>query len=207
MSWFYEAPREVPTKHNGVMRLSRSLGRWSLKGHDGSEQATPYMDEMWTRAMRARAVADARPRRVLLLGVAMGGTVGVIARHFPEAEIIGVDWEPELLALGGVLGIFDPRARFTFIEGDARAVVPTLGGAFDLVVVDLFNGREVSGTVRDPDFQDAIAAATNPGGVVLVNGYFDHAVFGGWRERFIDAGPVRYQANTVVAFIKKMTAA
>lgn len=202
MSWLYERPRPVETKRNGTMRLYRLFGRWKLKGHDGTEQATPYMDGLWRKVLRT--VARRRPvvRRCLVLGVAMGGTFGLVRRRFPGAAVVGVDWEPALFALGKELGVFRGDDAVTFIEGDAAAVVPALDGTFDLALVDMFDGRKVADAVSDPRLQDAVAGRLAAGGIVCLNYYNEPAVLNGWTARLGAPATVRYQGNRIAIFVR-----
>lgn len=200
MSWLYQPPRPVETKHNGTMRLSRFFGVWRLKGHDGTEQATPYMDALWRKVISRIAAEGHEPRRCLVLGVAMGGTFNLVKRRWPDVSLVGIDWEPELFRLGLEIGVFRPAADVRFIEGDAAEVLPTLDGAFDLVLVDLFNGRKVAAAVSDPRLQDAVASRLAPGGVVAVNRYDQPAALDGWRERFGAPEELRYEGNRIGIF-------
>lgn len=198
--WLYEAPRPVETKHNGTMRLSRLFGVWRLKGHDGTEQATPYMDALWRKVIDRVAADGLDVRRCLVLGVAMGSTFNIVRRRWPSVALTGVDWEPVLFRLGLEIGIFRPSADVRFIEGDATEAVPTLEGAFDLVLVDLFNGRKVADAVSDPRLQDAVVARLAPGGVVAVNRYDQPAVLAGWQERLGAPAELRYEGNRIALF-------
>lgn len=198
--WLYDPPRPVETKHNGTMLLSRLFGVWRLKGRDGTEQSTPYMDALWRKVI-ARAAADGLAvRRCLVLGVALGGTFNQVRRRWPDAALVGVDWEPELFALGIRLGVFRPSADVRFIEGDAAEVMPTLDGAFDLVLIDLFNGRKVADAVSGPRFQDAVVAHLAPGGIVAVNRFDQPAVLDGWRARLGGPQEVHYGGNRIALF-------
>lgn len=182
------------------MRLHRLFGRWKLKGHDGTEQDTPYMDGLWRKVFQA--VAKRRPsvRRCLVLGVAMGSSFDLIRSRWPDAAIVGVDWEPALFALGQELHVFRPNDRVRFIEGDARAVMPTLDGTFDLALIDLFFGRKVADAVTDPGLQNAIASRLESGGAVCVN-YFDQpSVLAGWRAKLGEPETVHYQGNRIAIF-------
>ncbi|MEY4744224.1 MAG: hypothetical protein RL272_169 [Candidatus Parcubacteria bacterium] len=202
MSWLFEPSRPVETKHNGTMRLSRLLGAWRLKGLDGTEQSTPYMDALWSKVLSRVASRGLVVRRCLVLGVAMGGTLGLVRRRWPDAALVGVDWEPALFRLGLDLGIFRPSADVRFIEGDAAAVVPGLDGAFDLVLVDMFFGRTVARAVSDAAFQDAVVAHLAPGGVVAVNRFDQPDVLAGWRARLGEASEVHYGGNRIGIFVR-----
>lgn len=203
MSWLFSWPRSVETKHNGTMRLHRLFGTWKLMGRDGTEQGTPYMDGLWKKVLRAVAWRRVRPSRCLVLGVAMGSTFNLLRRRWPDAEIVGVDWEPALFALGKKLGVFRGDARTTLIEGDAAIEVPRLAGTFDLVLVDLFNGREVADAVRNPALRAAIAAKLAPGGIVAVNYYHFPESVQGWESTFSAVATVRYSGNAIALYAGK----
>lgn len=203
MSWLHEPLRLVPTNRNGTMRLTRWFGRWSLKGHDGTEQATPYMNALWrtvfANIVRKRAVV----RRCLLLGVAMGATFGLVRKDWPEAQVVGIDWEPSLYELGKELGVHRPGKGMAFIEGDAAEIVPKLTGTFDLLLVDLFDGHRVAGAVADPKLQDAAVLRLERGGIAAVNFYDQPAVLEGWTARLGEPEMVRYQGNRIAIYVKK----
>ncbi|HTM68352.1 MAG TPA: hypothetical protein VL426_03565 [Candidatus Binatia bacterium] len=184
------------------MRLSRWFGRWSLKGHDGTEQATPYMDALWRTVLATVARRKPEVRRCLLLGVAMGATFAIVRRDWPEAAVVGVDWEPSLFDLGRKLGVHRGGAGLDFVEGDAAEMVPALRGTFDLALVDLFNGRQVAAAVSDPRLQDAVAAKLGPGGIVAVNCFDQPKTLEGWTARFGPPTMVRYQGNRIGIYVK-----
>lgn len=203
MSWLFSWPRDVETKHNGTMRLHRLFGVWKLMGRDGTEQGTPYMDGLWRKVLRAVARRGMRPSRCLVLGVAMGGTLTLLRKRWPDAAITGIDWEPALFALGKELGVFHDDARTTFVEGDAAAEVPRLAGTFDLVLIDLFDGRNVATAVSDPTLIDAVIAHTAPGGVVALNYYNQPSTVEGWKARLGEPAVIRFQGNRIATFTRK----
>ncbi len=201
MSWFHQSPEPFETKHNGTMKLSRMLGKWTLWGHDGTYQAAPYMDGVWKKTVRLLLRRDLDVRHCLVLGVALGGTFGIVQKAWPDADIVGVDWEPALFELGKKIGIYRPDTRVNFIEGDAAEVVPALEGKFDLIIIDLFNGKKVADVVSDSAFQEAVAAHLAEDGIVAVNCYNQRPVFEGWQKRLGDSSFVRYSANEVGIFM------
>lgn len=182
------------------MQLSRWFGAWTLWGHDGTYQGSSYMDGVWRKAIRFEQKRGLDVRRCLILGVAMGSTFNLVQRAWPDADIVGVDWEPELFALGVKIGIFRPDSRVQFIEGDAVQVVPALNGEFDFVIVDLFNGREVAEAVADPALQDAVVARLAPGAIVAVNCYRQKYRLDGWVQRLGTPIMLKYVQNWIGVF-------
>lgn len=204
LSWLWLPPRPIPTTHNGTMWLSRRLGTWRLFGLDGSDQATPYMDRLWSTTLgRIAASSASSVERALILGVAMGATPALVRRRWPDADVVAVDHEPSLFDLGRALGIHDippDDPRTTFIAGDAAEVVPRLEGRFDLVLVDLFRGRSLAPVATAPALIDAVAERLAPGGVAAVNVFSQPAALEAWRTRFARVSVTRCEVNLVGLF-------
>jgi precorrin-6B methylase 2 len=90
-----------------------------------------------------------RPRRVLLLGLG-GGSVGRAVRALdPEAEIVGVENNADVLRLAREHLELD-RLGLELIAGDALEYLRRGRRRFDLIVEDLFVGP--SRSVRKPDW-------------------------------------------------------
>ena len=92
------------------------------------------IDRLWRRKA-CRRVAEGAPRRILDLATGTGDLAIALARCLPEAEILGLDLSPEMLAVA--------RKKITAAglqecicveEGDAEAL-PVADGAFDRVTV------------------------------------------------------------------------
>jgi malonyl-CoA O-methyltransferase len=97
----------------------------------------------------------AAPRRVLDLGTGTGKAARVAARRFPEAEIVGVDLSPEMIAEAERLlpDELEPRVHYAVADASELAFDD---GAFDLVVL-----------LNMIPFFDELARVTAPGGTAL----------------------------------------
>jgi spermidine synthase len=122
-------------------------------------------------AASALALPPARRRRVLLLGLGAGSVARIVRALAPRARIVGVEFDREVVA--AARRWFDLGAlRVDVIVGDARQVVARLRGRFDLVLEDVFVGREA--TLRKPDgfplpVLDHARRLLAPGGIVASN--------------------------------------
>jgi spermidine synthase len=135
-------------------------------------QDTPLTGSVWDAlAAPILALAPARRRRVLILGLG-GGSAARLARALaPRARIVGVEIDAEVVALArrwfalGTLGLEVVRA-------DARRYLERCRERFDAVLEDVFVGP--GRAVRKPDWILAgglarAAARVAPGGVLASN--------------------------------------
>ncbi len=113
------------------------------------------------------------PRRVLLLGLGGGTVAHLLARRCPDTRIVGIERDPEVLAVAfSELGL-DTMHNLEAVEADAFAWVAERvvaePASFDLICLDLFEaGRLALGTLATP-FLRQIAALLTPEGTLTVN--------------------------------------
>jgi ubiquinone/menaquinone biosynthesis C-methylase UbiE len=98
---------------------------------------------------------DFEPRRILDLGTGTGLAARVLARRFPEAEVLGVDLAPAMVEEARRLLPEDLVGQLAFETADATAL-PFADAAFDLVVL-----------LNMIPFFEELARITAPGGAIL----------------------------------------
>ena len=99
------------------------------------------------------------PRRALDLGAGTGKAARLLARRFPQAEVVGVDLAPAMVQ--EARGLLDPEFadRVRFDVADASAL-PFGDGEFDLVVL-----------LNMIPFFPELARVTAPGGALIFASY------------------------------------
>ena len=125
----------------------------------------------WALASPILLLPPNRPRRVLLLGLAAGSVGRAVRALDPEAEIVGVELDREVLRLARRHFGLD-RLRIELVVGDALEYLRRERRQFDLIVEDLFVGP--SRTVRKPEWlldegYRLIRRRLRPGGYVVSN--------------------------------------
>ena len=125
----------------------------------------------WALASPILLLPRDRPRRVLLLGLAAGSVARALRALDPEAEIVGVERNPEVLRLARRHFDLD-RLGVELVVGDALEYLRRERRRFDLIVEDLFVGT--SRSVRKPDWVPGegfrlIRRRLRPGGYVVSN--------------------------------------
>nr|CAA68045.1 methyltransferase [Lactococcus cremoris] len=85
-----------------------------------------------------------KPKRILEIGTAIGFSALVMAQEVPEAEIVTIDRNPEMIELAKKnLAKYDHRNQIQLKEGDAADVLQELKGPFDLVFMDSAKSKYV----------------------------------------------------------------
>jgi ubiquinone/menaquinone biosynthesis C-methylase UbiE len=122
---------------NQVVRWPRAwpLFRWLTRRQ--FDRAAPVWDAMRTPEAFASLEAaldslETSPSRVLDLGTGTGRAAFLLARRYPEAEVLGVDLAPAMLAEARKLTPPELAGRVRFEEADAERL-PYADGSFDLV--------------------------------------------------------------------------
>jgi ubiquinone/menaquinone biosynthesis C-methylase UbiE len=119
----------------------------------------------WETRIREHHVAALRlaleeiepPRRVLDLGTGTGVAARAVASRFPEADVVGVDLSPGMIAEARKLLPAGLEGRVRYEVGDASRL-GFADGAFDLVTLS-----------NMIPFFDELARVTASGGAVLVS--------------------------------------
>jgi caffeoyl-CoA O-methyltransferase len=98
--------------------------------------ADPEVGRFLEVVTRSQALAG-RARHVLEIGTAIGYGTLLLARAAPEARVVSLDRDPEMLARArGYLEREGVADRVDLVEGDALASIDRLDGPFDLLWVD-----------------------------------------------------------------------
>ena len=93
---------------------------------------TMRMPDTFAPLQAALDTVEPAPRRALDLGTGTGAAARAIAQRFPDAEVVGADLAPRMLAEARRALPEELAARIRFEQADASAL-PYDDGAFDLV--------------------------------------------------------------------------
>lgn len=152
---------------NGVLLLIDGAESSYLDLADPSHLVFEYMQQMM--AVLEETTSGDRLRAVHLGGAGCALARAVEAR-WPGSRQLAVEWDA--LLAGYVRDWFDlPRAPLLRIRvADARAATESIvAGSKDVVVRDVFVGREPPEHVRSVEFTEAVSSALDADGLYLVN--------------------------------------
>jgi spermidine synthase len=123
--------------------------------------------------MRLAEAYAPRAKNSLVLGVA----AGMIPRalHRQGGKVTAVEINPNSLTAATEFFDFDPKGIDVYVE-DARTFIRrNQRPVYDLVITDLFHGDCTPDYLLTVEFFREVKACLQPGGVVIINTYFDPA--------------------------------
>lgn len=168
----YLFPRVVAklsSSYNQDIRIIEERGRYKLLVN-GSRQSGKYIEDLWNAAFRSLHIdGGKRVRSILVLGVAGGTVIHLLHKRFPAARITGVDIDPVMIDIGKRYFGLDTIPVLRLVRDDARHFVRRTAHRFDLIIVDVFFGREIPAFVESPLFLRRLSQLLNNGGTVVIN--------------------------------------
>lgn len=104
----------------------------------------------------------------------LGMAAGMIPRYLKQKgrKVTAVEINPNSLQAATEFFDFDPNGMDIYLE-DARTFVRRHRQAYDLVVTDLFHGDCTPDYLLTVEFFREVRSCLRPGGIVIINTYFD----------------------------------
>jgi spermidine synthase len=136
--------------------------------------ADPHRLELaYTRAMLAALpLLRGEPRRTLLVGLGGGSLAKFLWRHIPGCRVDAVERRPEVARVAhGWFGLpEDERLKVWIADGaDYVAEAARRDDAYDLILLDAYDGRGMASAMLNAAFLDRCAALLAPGGLCAAN--------------------------------------
>lgn len=126
----------------------------------------------YTRAMLAALLFCDEPRRVLLVGLGGGSLAKFLWRFFPQCRIDAVERRATVahVAEGWFDLPADDRLNIRIADGaDYVAEASRRDEAYDLILLDAYDGLGMASAMLNPAFLDRCATLLAPGGVCSAN--------------------------------------
>ncbi len=125
----------------------------------------------YTRCMMAPLLANDAPERVLIVGIGAGSLVRFLYHHLSSCRIVGVDIAPHIVKLAYGYFLLPDSQRFTVHYQDGYDYLSHLpkSEAFDLILIDAFNGAGMAESVYNPAFFALCRQHLQPAGLISIN--------------------------------------
>lgn len=173
MNWLsYLFPRVVAklsSSYNQDIRIIEECGELKLLVN-GSRQSGKYIRKLWEAAFGSFHIGRERKiKNILVLGVAGGTVIHLLHERFPAARITGVDIDPAMINIGKRYFGLNTIPALRFVRDDAQHFVRRTAHRFDLIIVDVFFGREIPAFVESSIFLRCLSQLLSNGGTVVIN--------------------------------------
>jgi predicted membrane-bound spermidine synthase len=123
----------------------------------------------WDAPLAVPSLLGRPLRRVAILGNAGGTTARALGVYYPRADVVGVELDPQVTAVGRRwLGLGD-NPRLTVVTEDARPFLRHDRSRFDLIVVDAYRQPYVPFYLATREFFRLVREHLAPGGIVMLN--------------------------------------
>ncbi|MFN8612324.1 MAG: fused MFS/spermidine synthase [Vulcanimicrobiota bacterium] len=108
-------------------------------------------------------------RRALVVGLGGGSLSKALLAQYPELEVDSIELDPEIVRLARQYFAYHEGGRCRTVVSDARQFLQKNSTAYDLIVLDAFDGLEIPTALRTRQFYELVKKHLNPGGVAVSN--------------------------------------
>lgn len=179
-------PRTVyktKSKISGPIEVKEQLGKYTLHV-GGLIQSGGIIKGIWRKALNRFKIArfagflrndDLRFKNVLVFGLGGGTVVQLIKARFPEAKIIGIEIDPEIIKIGKKFFSLGKIENLKIINANAINwvkrfyVLKHRNKKFDLIIVDLYVGDKFPKEVASNEFLKNLKKLLSKDGTVIFN--------------------------------------
>ncbi len=191
--------RTIVSEKNGPIMVTRFFGSVKVIVA-GYEQSGRYLRLMWRDALQ-RVPETVAVRRVLLLGLGGGISIGEIHLRFHDVTVTAVEWDPMMVDIAQNEGLIREAEMPKIIVGDAFAVLTTLTQQFDLILIDIFHGGTPDSRLAKSDLVRLLARVLAPNGCLILNAYKTRAFLPVFAEHFVLNEQWHYRDNILARMI------
>jgi len=164
----------IVENRNGVIGVTRDAAVFGGGVYDGYFNVDPLEDK--NLVVRAYALSGfcARPRRILVIGLATGSWAQIFANHPQLEQLDAVEINPGYLQLIGLYPMVrtfleNPKVR-VYVDDGRRWLVAHPEAKYDAIVANnTFNWRDHSTGLLSVEYLQEVRKHLNPGGVYYFN--------------------------------------
>lgn len=137
-----------------------------------SEMSLDDPDELvfsYTRAMMSFLLIEPAPKKIVMVGLGGGSLAKYCYRYLPQAEIVVVEINPDVIALRNEFAIPADDARFKIVLGDGAEFVKEQTEPCDVLMVDGFDAAGLPDELCSQAFYDDCFASLSDDGIMVAN--------------------------------------
>jgi len=168
-----EVLEKVESSINGQIQVVRTAGRYKIMC-GGLIQTGGVLRDIWRKGLKRISDNQFPISNVLILGLGGGTVARLVAKQWPQAQIVGVELDPAMITLGKKYFDLDRLSQLKIIQADAFEWVKNQKDKFDLILVDMYLGELLPEKSEQEEFlQDLRSLLTKPGKVIFNRLFYD----------------------------------
>jgi len=164
-------PRTVyktKSKISGEIVVKEQLGKYTLHVQD-LIQSGGIIRGIWKKALRG-AQSEFSVSNCLVLGLGGGTVVQLIKARYPEAKIVGVEIDSEIIKVSKKFFRLSEIKKLKIVNADAvRWASRYQGDKFDLIIVDLYIGDRFAQDMESNEFLKNLKKLLSKEGNIIFN--------------------------------------
>ena len=164
---------EVESPINGEIKVVKGLAFGTYIQVEGLTQSGGILKSVWKKPLKKIFNLQVPISSVLVLGLGGGTVAGLVRDFWEDAEITGVDLDPRMVEMGKkYLGLV--KFNVDVVIGDAyefvkKSKIQNPKSKYDLVLVDLYIGREFPKKFEKKEFLLSVKKLIREDGRVIFN--------------------------------------
>lgn len=155
----------------------------------GVTQSGGLVEKLWKATLSTIPSSKFQVSSCLILGLGCGTTARLISEKFPQARIVGVEIDPEVVNLGKkYFGLWKISNLEIFVADAIKFVDPKYkihNTKYNLILVDLYLGRDFPKEAESKEFLRGLKNILNKDGLVIINRLYYTPLFKKEAEVFL----------------------
>ena len=157
---------EVQSPINGKIEVVKSMGLGIYIQVEGITQSGGVVYDIWKYTLRRLVKKKKDVKKVLILGLGGGSAAKLVQKYWPEAKVVGVEIDPEMVRLGRKhLGL---RSVDIHIQ-DAKDFCKKSDQKHDLILVDLYLADSYPKIFESKGFISNVKKLLLENGIIVFN--------------------------------------
>lgn len=162
---------EYVSPFNGEVKVVKDLAFGTHIKAANLTQSGGIIRSIWKTVFRKAHANDWDVSRALILGLGGGTLVQVIQKHWPDAQITGVDIDPLMVEMGKKYLKLNPD-EVQIVISDATKFCKKqirLNKHYDLICIDMYNGDIYPPQFEEVEFLKMVKKLLSDDGVAIFN--------------------------------------
>jgi spermidine synthase len=158
---------ERKSRFNGEVKVIKNLTFGTHLQAGGITQSGGVVKGIWKSTLKEIKKKNKKIKNCLILGLGGGTLAGLITKEYPKTKITGVDIDPVMVRLGKkYLGLKGVKVE---IADAYDWVIKNRGRDFDLVIIDIYQGREFPKKFEEEKFLKLLMRMLRENGLIIFN--------------------------------------